>query len=120
MAESIQSGGTESRRLVDQLLRDAASQEENPDIELWDAPGHDGRITDDETDPDRTDLRSEIGGYVSLVAFPAQTHSLIETAERRQASELVLEQLRSLDPDGRFEHPSDVWDALGLSPGRRH
>jgi hypothetical protein len=101
------------------MLRDAGSEEETPDTELWDAPGHDGVISDAETDPDRTDLRSEIGWYVSLVAFPAATRSLIAAAEQRNASDAVLDQLRSLQPDRRFEHPGDVWEALGLSPGRR-
>ena len=119
MAESVQSGGQEPRRLADELLRDAGSEEETPDTALWDAPGHDGLITDSETDPDRTDLRSEIGRYVSLVAFPAGTRALIATAERQNASDAVLAELRSLEPDDRFEQPGDLWDALGLSPGRR-
>jgi len=119
MAESIQGGGQEPRRLADELLREAGSEEETPDIGLWDMPGHDGLITDAETDPDRTDLRSEIGWYVSLATFPAGTRSLIATAERHNASDTVLAQLRGLEPDDRFENPGEVWDALGLSPGRR-
>jgi len=119
MAESIQGGGQEARRLADALRRDAGSVEETPDTELWDSPGHDGVISDTETDPDRTDLRSEIGWYVSLVGFPAGTRSLIAAAEQRNASDAVLDQLRSLKPDRQFAYPGEVWDALGLSPGRR-
>jgi hypothetical protein len=115
----MQGGGQEPRRLADELLRDPGSPEETVDTELWDAPGHDGVVSDAETDPDRTDLRSEIGWYVSRVTFPAGTRSLIATAERHNASDEVLAQLRSLGTDERFEHPGDVWEALGLSPGRR-
>src|SRR5215467_9189319 len=119
MTGPIQAGSKRSKRFADELLRDAGSVEETPDLELWDAPGHDGVITDEETDLDRTDLRSEIGRYVSLVAFPARTHTMVATAEREDASDAVLTRLRSLDRDARFEHPGDVWDALGLSAGRR-
>ena len=119
MGESIQGGGQYARRLADERLREPGSEEETPVTELWDAPGHDGLVTDAETDPDRTDLRSEIGRYVSLATFPAGTRALIATAERQNASDAVLAQLRTLDPDARFQRPGDVWVALGLSPGRR-
>jgi hypothetical protein len=119
MAEPIQRGGQEPRRLADQLLRHAGSVEETPDTELWDAPGHDGVIGDAETDPDRTDLRSEIGWYVSLATFPVKARSFVAIAEQRNASDTVLAYLRSLEPDRQFADSVEVWAALGLSTGRR-
>jgi hypothetical protein len=64
MGESFQRGDRRSQRLDDELVRDPGDEEETPDAELWDRPGHDGIVTDADSDPDRVDLRSEIGQYV--------------------------------------------------------
>jgi hypothetical protein len=82
VGESFQGSDRHNRRLDDELVRDPGDEEEAPDAELWDAPGHDGIVTDPDRDPDRVDLRSEIGKYVSLVTFPAEVRALIAMAEQ--------------------------------------
>jgi hypothetical protein len=119
MGESIQGGDQHNQRLDDDMGREPAAEEETPDPKLWDAPGHDGIVTQAETDPDRVDLRSQVGGYVSLVRFPARGRDLVAMAKSRNASDDVLAALGRLNPDERFMHTADVWVTLGLSSGHR-
>jgi uncharacterized protein DUF2795 len=119
MGESIQGGGQHNRRLDEDLTREPGAEEETPDAELWNTPGHDGVVGDSDSDPDRADLRSEIGQYVSLATFPTEARVLIAAAEHANASDVVLANLRRLEPDARFISPTELWDALGLSSGPR-
>jgi Protein of unknown function (DUF2795) len=119
MGESFQGGHQHSRRLDDELARDPGDEEETPDAELWDRPGHDGIVTDADSDPDRADLRSEIGRYVSLVPFPAEARALIAMAESKDAPDDVLAELRRLGPSTRFTNTTELWDALDLSSDHR-
>jgi hypothetical protein len=119
MAEPPRSGDKHSRRLDEKLARDPGDEAETTDVDLWDSPGRDGIVGEAETDPDRTDLRSAIGQYVSLVAFPADVRTLTATAESKDAPEDVLAELRTLDPDATFQNTAELWEALGLSSGQR-
>jgi hypothetical protein len=71
MGQAFQGGDKHNPRLDEELAGDPVAGEETPDATLWDAPGHEGIVSDAETDPDRTDLRPRIGAYVSLASFPA-------------------------------------------------
>ena len=119
MGEPIQESGQHNRRLDDDLVREPGAEEETPDTGLWNEPGHDGVVSDADSDPDRADLRSEIGQYVSLVTFPTEARTLIASAEDANAPDAVLVSLRRLEPDARFTDARDLWDALGLGSGPR-
>jgi hypothetical protein len=83
------------------------------------APGHDGIVSDAETDPDRRDLRSEIGKHVSLASFPATADDLVRVAIANGAPEEVLQPLRGLESMTTFENTQDLWRALGLETKER-
>jgi|tagenome__1003787_1003787.scaffolds.fasta_scaffold19051363_1 hypothetical protein len=119
MDESIQGSDQHNRRLDDDLVREPADEEESTDIGLWDEPGRDGVVSESDGDPDRADLRSEIGRYLSRDAFPMQAHALITAAEQADASDAVLDSLRGLDRDARFTDAQELWEALGLASGPR-
>lgn len=119
MGQSNQGSDQHNQRLDDELVRDPGDEEETPNADLWDTPGHDRIVTDAESDPDRTDLRSKIGQYVSLVTFPAEVRALIAMAESKDAPDEVLAELRRLEPGARFTNTTELWDALDLSSGHR-
>lgn len=119
MGDPIQGSDQHNRRLDEDVTRDPGDVEEEPEVSLWDRPGRDDVISGAANDPDRTDLRSEIGQYTSFVAFPAATPALITAAESRDASDEVLSALRGLDPKARFNTPEDLWSALDLGTGKR-
>jgi hypothetical protein len=119
MGEPIQGGSQHNPRLDDELVRDPGAEEETSDARLWDTPGHDGIVTEADSDPDRSDLRSEIGSYVSLVAFPADGRTLIATARSKGAPEFVMDALGRLEPGARFTNATELWDALDLGSGHR-
>jgi hypothetical protein len=80
----------------------------------WDRPGHDGVIGEHDTDPDRRDLRAEIGKYVSLATFPATAQDLIAASQANGAPEQVTATLGGLQPQTKFDNARDLWVALGL------
>ena len=100
-------------------MREPAGEEETPDTGLWDEPGHDGVVSDFDGDPDRTDLRSDIGQSLVRATFPTQARTLIAAAEQANASDEVLVSLRGLEPDAQFADIRELWDALGLGSGPR-
>jgi glutamine synthetase adenylyltransferase len=119
MGEPIQGSDQHSPRIDEELADHPRVLDEMTDAQLWDEPEHDDVVTDSEADQDRTDLRAEIGKYASLTTFPATAADLVGVAVRSDAADEVLDRLQDLDPDQTFAAPSDLWDALGLSPGHR-
>src|SRR5262249_15036756 len=119
MDEPIQGSDQHNRRLDDDLVREPTDEEETPDVGLWNEPGHDGVVSDFDGDPDRTDLRSEIGEDLSRATFPTHAHTLIAAAEPANASDAVVDSLRGLERDARFAGAQELWDALGLGSGPR-
>jgi len=115
----MQGGDRHSRWLDDALTRVRSVEEETTDPRLWDAPGHDGVVTDADSDPDRAQLRSDIGQYVSLVHFPADARTLLTVAEAKDAPDHVLDELGSLDERARFSDPTELWAELGLGSNKR-
>jgi hypothetical protein len=80
----------------------------------WNRPGHDGVVGEHDTDPDRRDLRAEIGKYVSLAAFPTTTDDLIAAVTVNGAPDEVMSALGALEPRASFSNTRDLWLALGL------
>jgi len=119
MGEPIQGSDQHSRRLDEDLAHHPLVEDEIPDAELWDEPGHDNIVGDSEADQDRTDLRAQIASYLPPRAYPATGADLAGAAEAAGAPDAVLDQLRTLDPDGQLTSAEQLWDALGLSPGHR-
>jgi hypothetical protein len=115
----MQGGDRHSRWLDDALARVPGSEEETTDTKLWDAPGHDGVVTDADSDPDRAQLRSDIGQYVSLVHFPTDARTLVSVGENKDAPDHVLVALTALDEDARFADITQLWAALGLRSNKR-
>ncbi len=89
------------------------------DEQRWDRPGHDGVIGEHDTDPDRRNLRAEIGKYVSLATFPATAHDLVVAVSANGAPDEVISALGTLAPDANFETARDLWLALGLEARER-
>ena len=119
MGEPVERSDQYSRRVSDELAHNPADGDESADVGLWDRPGRDGGVSDAHGDPDRTNLRSEIGQYASLVTFPTEVGELVAVAERGDAPDEVLAELRRLDPRTRLARTSELWAALGLSSGSR-
>src|SRR4051794_2482183 len=102
MGEPLHRGDQHSQRLDDELARNPAEADESTDVGLWDSPGRDGLVGDADVDHDRTDLRSTIGQYVSLATFPTEVRTLVALAERNDAPDEVVTELRQLDPGTRL------------------
>jgi hypothetical protein len=85
----------------------------------WDRPGRDGIVGDSDTDPDRRELRAEIGKYVSLATFPATAQDLSAAAAANGAPDEVTSALNGLAPEARFDTARDLWLALGLEAQER-
>lgn len=76
--------------------------------------GHDGDPGTDDRDPDRRDLRAEIGKYVSLASFPATAAELCQTARQGGAGDTVMQTLERLPADATFPNTRELWAALDL------
>jgi hypothetical protein len=85
----------------------------------WDKPGRDGVVGEHDTDPDRRELRAEIGKYVSLATFPATAQDLSAAAAANGAPDAVTSALGSLAPQTKFDNARDLWVALGLEAPER-
>ncbi len=70
--------------------------------------------------PNRRDIRAEIGKYVSLVDFPTTGRQLVEAAQMNHAPAPVIDRLRRLGPDSRFENARAVWTELNLEATNRY
>jgi hypothetical protein len=99
--------------------RMAAELSDEGDSAGWDQPGRGNVVGPDETDPDRRDLRADIGKHVSLSSFPATAGDLVELATANQAPDAVLDELRSLAPETSFATTRDLWIALDLEVKER-
>jgi hypothetical protein len=78
------------------------------------SPGHDGDPGTSDSDPDRRELRAEIGKYVSLVSFPATAGQLCDAARQGGADDAVVKALESLPADATYPNARELWAALGL------
>src|SRR5687768_7738872 len=87
-------------------------------VEGADQPGRDGVVDAQDTDPDRREVRAEVGKYVSLATYPATAMDLAEVAAANGAGDDVVGRLRALR-DTTFNGPQEVWPALGLESSDR-
>jgi hypothetical protein len=115
-------------RMTDKTLGQASFANSDPQLNVgrlgggtagWDRPGHDGVVGEHDTDPDRRDLRAEIGKYVSLATFPATVQELVAAVAANGAPDEVTSALGGLEPQARFESTRDLWLALGLEAQER-
>jgi hypothetical protein len=67
-----------------------------------------GDLTDDEVE-----RRSILAASLHPSAFPADKATLLEVAEDENAPDEVLDRLRQLPDDGRWDNVEQVWEALG-------
>jgi hypothetical protein len=74
-------------------------------------------VTD--ADPDRRELRAEIGKYVSLHPFPTTAGELADAVAAAGAPQAVTQALVSLPADSRLENTRDLWLGLGLESNER-
>jgi len=74
-----------------------------------DRRGNPAGMTSDDIDQ-RTDIAQVLGTH----AFPADRDGLLAVAEENEATDTVLDQLRSLPTGRTFENVQDVARALGL------
>jgi hypothetical protein len=72
-----------------------------------------------DADPQRRELRAEIGKYASLAKFPTTAGELTDGARTAGASATVLGALVGLAPDTRLENARDLWMALDLESDER-
>jgi hypothetical protein len=83
------------------------------------AGGRDGIVGDHDSDPDRRDLRSEIGKYVSLASFPTTARELTDAVAATGAPDTVINTLRGIDPDTSLANTRELWLALDLESDER-
>jgi hypothetical protein len=77
------------------------------------------RVGDTDADPDRRELRAEIGKYVSLHPFPTTAGELADAVAAAGAPQAVTQALVSVPADSRLENTRDLWLALGLEANER-
>jgi hypothetical protein len=64
------------------------------------------------TDKDR-EGRSRLGTYIPRSAFPADRDELLQAARAARAPDGIIDELKRLPADRRFETVARVWSALG-------
>jgi hypothetical protein len=83
----------------------------DPELEPDPAPG---------ADPQRRELRAELGKYAPLAGFPTTAGALVDAARSAGAPETVLAALLTLAPETRLETVGDLWTGLRLEPTARY
>lgn len=82
-----------------------------------------GRMRDVGTPPgidqDQVERRSELARYLGHSVYPASAGELLEAAARDAAPEPVLDRLRALPSDRRYDNVADVTRALGMGVEER-
>jgi hypothetical protein len=59
------------------------------------------------------DARSELARHIAAVRWPAGREELVATAQAERAPQGILDRLRHLSNEARFENVQEVWSALG-------
>lgn len=103
---------------VDSRAEEYREQEGAPDVE--ERP--DSRMAGDRQMAPRDYLKSEnlewrheVARFLQGAAFPADREALLESAEELQATDDVMDMLRSLPSDKTYENLQEVWIDLGGS-----
>jgi Protein of unknown function (DUF2795) len=71
-------------------------------------------------DPQTADERSELARHVVSAPWPARRDDLVAAAQSERAPQPVLDRLRTLPAQARFENVQEVWSALGGSTEEAH
>lgn len=64
-------------------------------------------------DPTTLEARAELARHLAAADWPASTIDLVEAARVDRAPQEVLDSLRTLPDETRFETVQEVWSALG-------
>ncbi|MGN6611077.1 MAG: DUF2795 domain-containing protein [Angustibacter sp.] len=69
--------------------------------------------------PDDVEERSQLARFLDPSVFPASRDGLVESAQRNEAPDVVLDRLRGLPADQEFQNTQDVARAAGLGTEER-
>jgi hypothetical protein len=69
--------------------------------------------------PDDVEERSQLARFLDPSVFPASRDGLVESAQRNEAPDVVLDRLRQLPGDQQFHNTQDVARAAGLGTEER-
>ena len=103
-----------SPRLDDEMAHEVASMTHGMSAE--ESRSREDRVLEESTEDDaRTmlDMRAELARHVTAAAWPAGRDDLVETARIESAPQEILDSLRRLPTERRFENVQEVWAALG-------
>jgi len=116
--ESLTHGNAaeESRSREDRLQEGSAEGEMRFEPADRTLPDHPGLAVDRKT----ADERAELARHIAAASWPAARDELVSTARSERAPEVVLDRLRRLPEEARFENVQEVWSALGGSTEETH
>jgi hypothetical protein len=66
------------------------------------------------------DMRAELARHITSASWPAGRDELVQTARVDRAPQEILDSLRTLPEQERFENVQEVWAALGGPVEQRH
>ncbi|HEX3005044.1 MAG TPA: DUF2795 domain-containing protein [Angustibacter sp.] len=69
--------------------------------------------------PDDVEERSQLARFLDPSVFPADRDALVESAQRNEAPDVVVDRLRQLPADQQFHTTQDVARAAGLGTEER-
>ncbi|MDQ1446453.1 MAG: hypothetical protein QOI20_2917 [Acidimicrobiaceae bacterium] len=103
-----------SGRLDDQMAHEVESMTRGNSPE--ESRSRADRVLEESTEDDvRTDLdaRAELARHITAATWPAAKEELVHAARVERAPQEVLDSLRTLPEEARFENVQAVWAALG-------
>lgn len=101
-------------RLDDQLAHEVESLTRGNSPE--EARSREDRVLEEPTEDDVQtvlDQRAELARHITAAAWPAARDDLVETARLERAPQEILDSLRRLPSEARFDNVQEVWAALG-------
>jgi hypothetical protein len=103
-----------SPRLDDEMAHEVASMTNGASAE--ESRAREDRVHEEPTEDDvqtGLDRRAELARHITAAAWPAARDDLVETARLERAPQEILESLRRLPAQARFDNVQEVWSALG-------
>ena len=116
--ESLTHGNAaeESRAREDRVQEGTAESEIRFDPADRTLPDEPGIGVDRET----ADERAELARHIVSAAWPAGRDELVAAAQSERAPQVVLDRLRRLPTEARFDNVQEVWTALGGATEQTH
>lgn len=103
-----------SARLDDQMAHESDSLTKG--LAPEESRSREDRVLEEPTEDDvktMLDMRAELARHVTSAQWPAGKNELVQVAHGDRAPQLILDSLRTLPDDERFENVQEVWAALG-------